>query len=1160
MCDIIILIQSNETRCSVMAIRYIFGRAGRGKSYFTLEEIKARLQEKGENKLFLLVPEQFTLQAERDLIGKQELKGIMRAEVLSFTRLAHHVFSEVGGLTRVPINELGKNMILRKIADESSKELSIYKSIAKQDGFITKLNELICEMKQHDITPIELTIEFNEIEEDTILKRKLNDIILLYQKFNNYLKGRYIDNEDNINLLIENIDRVEFLEGAEIWIDGFQTFTPQIFRVIEKLADKVKNITITFTMELNTNEKDKDLFHINQKTYLKIKSIAQKLGLEEEVINLDTTKREVLPKVKEIEHIERELYSYPYNQYTDEIINLEIFSGSNLYSEMENMAAQIIHLVRNRGYRWNDIAIVSGGLDQYSMILKRVFEEYSIPYFMDEKRSIMNNPMIELILSSIEVLAKGYQYEDVFRFLKTGFSDFTKDEVEELENYVLQYGIKGRAYFEPFTRGFEKKNSSNEDKTDGVKKIDEEKKAKYNDLRERFISPFAKFEKKIYRKKRVGEITKSLFEFIKDLNIEAKLDQWIEELREQKNFEYVNENTQIWNKIMEILDQLTEILAEESTTLKEYGRILEAGFLACEVGVIPSTIDQVLVGSIERSKSHDIKALFVIGVNDGVLPFSKEDGGILLDHERESLDKKGLSIGTTLKNSLLEEQFMIYSAFSKPKEYLWISYALADQEGKAMRPSILIDRFKKIFKKLNIKSDVVPTLDRQLHLVATPISTFKYMTENIRQNVDDKPIEDIWWDVYSWYVNEPRWEERRNLMVKGLFHQNQISYIGEQKARSLYDNPVKSSVSRLERFANCPFSHFVNYGLRPKERKEYQLSNPDIGRLFHDSMEQFTKEMVEEQIQWKDLTKEQSDDLVEKVIDEMVPEFEHGVMLSTHRYKYLVTRLKRISKRAMWTLTEHVKKGEFIPMGHEIIFGLDGDIPPIIIELEDGEKIYLEGRIDRVDILNDEDGNYVKIIDYKSGSKDFSLSDVYYGFQIQLMVYLDAILSGEGKKQKIEVHPGGIFYFKIDDPMVKTTEKAVEEVEKEINKRLKMKGLVLKDVNIIKKIDEDIGRSSNIIPAGLTKDGEISKTSSALPEEDFKALLKHVRGLVKEIGEEMLKGNVKIEPFKKGGDTSCKYCEYISICQFDHSFHDNQYKNIKELKNDEVLEKIRKEN
>ena len=253
----------------------------------------------------------------------------------------------------------------------------------------------------------------------------------------------------------------QFLEDAEIWIDGFQSFTPQIFRVIEELARKSKNITITFTMELNSKKEDGDLFHISKKTYLKIKAIAKKLKLEEEVINLDITERDVLPKFKEIEHIEQEFYSYPYKQYTDDIVNLKVFAASSLCTEIENAAAQIVHLVRNRGYRWKDIALISGGLDQYAMIIKRIFEEYNIPYFMDEKRSIINNPMIELILSSIDILAKGYRYEDVFRFLKTGFSDFTKDEIEKLENYVLQYGIKGKNAYLILSQKAMKKNCQN---------------------------------------------------------------------------------------------------------------------------------------------------------------------------------------------------------------------------------------------------------------------------------------------------------------------------------------------------------------------------------------------------------------------------------------------------------------------------------------------------------------------------------------------------------------------------------------------------------------------------------------------------------------------------------------------------------------------------
>ncbi len=527
-----------------------------------------------------------------------------------------------------------------------------------------------------------------------------------------------------------------------------------------------------------------------------------------------------------------------------------------------------------------------------------------------------------------------------------------------------------------------------------------------------------------------------------------------------------------------------------------------------------------------------------------------------MDHERKSLEERGLSIGSTLRTSLLEEQFMIYSAFSKPAEYLWVSYALADQEGQALRPSILIDRLKKLFKNLEIKSDIMNTLENQMHLITTPMSTFKHMTENIRLSLDDKPMENVWWDVYSWYTEQPEWEEKRELMMEGLFHQNQVSYIGKEGAGRLYDIPICSSVSRLEKFAYCPFCHFVAYGLSPKEREEYELSGPDIGRFFHDSMEEFSKEIADGEIDWNDLTREQNDYLVEKIIDEMVPEFEHGVMLSTHRYKYLAERLKRISKRAMWTLAKHIKKGEFVPLGHEINFGFKGDIPPITVELDDGEKIYLQGRIDRVDMLNDEEASYVKIIDYKSGNNDLRLSHVYHGFQIQLLVYLDAILSNERKRHGEKVHPGGIFYFKIDDPMVKTGQKAAEEVEKEINKKLKMKGLVLKDIDIIKKMDEEVGTYSDIIPAGITKAGKVTKSSSALEKEDFEALLNHVSELIKKNGEEILKGNIKIQPFKEGKNTSCRYCKYISVCQFDSNLYENRYRHIKRLKDEDILKKL----
>lgn len=1120
-------------------IRYIFGRAGTGKTHKALEEIKKRLESNDQNRLILIVPEQFTLQAERDLIEKLDLPGIIDVEVLSFTRLAHNVLNEVGGITRIHINEQGKNMVLRKIIDESEKRLSIYKKASQQDGFVSMFNDLLCELKQSDITPQELMKGLEDIKEDSILHHKLKDIAYIYEQFEEYLKGRYIDTEDYLNLLIEKMDDAKFLKGAEVWIDGFQSFTPQTYHIMEKIMRMAKDVTFTFTMPFLQRGEDRDLFKVIDDTYRKINHIAMEQGMSGEIIDLDQEQRAVIKKSDEINHIEQELYAYPYKQYNQELVNMNIFSGLSLYTEIENAAAKIISLVRDEGYRWKDIAVVSNDMNSYGPLIRRVFDEYDIPYFLDEKRNIMHNPIIELILSSLRVVYRGYKYEDVFRFFKTGFSGVDVEVYEKLENYVLKYGIQGNQWKQPF-------------EMDDIN-IDE-----LNKCREQFIKPMGKLEKKVKGKRTVGEITKAMYDYLEGVDIHKKLEDWIDLLRLEGQFEYMNENTQIWNIVMEVFDQMVEIIGEQKITLKEYIRVLDSGFSSLEIGIIPTTIDQVLVGNIQRSKSHDIKGLFVVGVNDGILPSGKDEDGILSDEERIFMKEKEITLGYDSQRKAYEEKFSIYTTFTKPSEYLWISYAVGDQEGKAMRPSVLIDRLKKIFTKLNIKSDIIHSLEQQKSLISTPKSTFKYLIENMRQKFDGKEIEDLWWDVYSWYYHEEEWKEKREGVIEGLFHNNQTGYIEENSAKKLYQIPIRSSVSRLEQFVNCPFAHFIKYGLKPKERKMFEVKAPDIGELFHESMESFTGKLKGENLDWRSLEKNQCDKMMDEVIDELVPEYGNGVMLSTNRYKYLVKRLKRISRRAVWTLTEHIKKSGFEPSGYEVGFGIGKMYPPIEIELSDGEKIYLEGRIDRVDLLEDEENEYIKIIDYKSGNKEFSLSEVYYGIQLQLMIYLDAVLKTKGQDGK-EKKPAGIFYFKIDDPMIKTEEKAVEFIENEIRKKLKMKGLVLKDVNIAYEMDKELGRSSDIIPVGLKKDGQFTSNSSAVDEETFMDLIKHVRRLVTEISYEMMKGNIKIAPSKNGQKTACDYCSYTSICQFDSSLEDNEYKNMKKLSNEEVLKRIKEE-
>ncbi|SCY50143.1 helicase-exonuclease AddAB subunit AddB [Alkaliphilus peptidifermentans] len=1121
-----------------MSIRYILGRSGAGKSQFVYESICENITDK-TTKQFLIVPEQFTLQAERDLITKGNLKGIMDVEVLSFSRLAFRVLSEVGGLTKTHINDIGKNMIIRRLLTDLEKELSIYQKTIRQTGFVAKLNSLITEMKQHDIIPQHLKNQLEELEENSLLKMKLSDVATIYEAFNQYLENRYIDTEDHINLLIEKLESTKIFDDTIIWIDGFHKLTPQTFRIIEKIMLKAKQLNITFTLDPEPREGDGDLFKLTNQTYNRIKKLTKDLGgFTEEVINIYRANKTDDFKNTLMEHMEEEFYAYPYKIYKGELKGLKLFAASNHFTEVENAAAEIVSLVREKQYRWRDIAVVSGGLDGYSMLLKSVFQEYDIPFFMDEKRSIIDHPIIEVILSAIDIISNNYRPHDVFRFLRTGFSDLTKDQWEELENFCLQYGVKGNRWFSEF----------NKSKDYDMEEI--------NNSREKLCTPFLVLSKEIKKANNIAEITKGLFYFLKDLRIEEKLNAWIEALKEQGRYDYVNENTQIWNTVMEMFDQLSEILGDQKVTLKEYRDILDSGFAATEIGVIPSTIDQVLIGSIERSRSHNIKALFLIGVNDGILPALGAEDGILQLHERNFLTEAGITLGYEGESQLYEEKLSIYTILSKPSEYLWVSYSLADQEGKALRPSILVDRFRKLYPQVPICSDVINTLEQQLHLVTTPSSTFKYMIDGFRLFIDDNEMEDIWWDVYRWYYNNPLWNEKRHMMIQGLFHKNQIYYIPEVKARNLYSTPIHTSISRLEGFSNCPFSHFVSYGLKPKERKTYEIKNPDIGKLFHDALEQFEKQLKTNGIDWKGIDKEYSDKVVENIIDEMAGKFQEGIFYSSNRYRYLLQRLKRISKRALWTLTLHLKQGSFTSYGHEISFGQEGDIPPIVIQLETGEEIHLEGRIDRVDFYEDEDGTYVKVIDYKSSDKDLSLTDVYYGLQLQLLVYIDAIISIGEYLKKDKIYPAGVFYFKIDDPLIRTTDRAIETIEKEISKSLKMKGFALKDISIIKEIDTEIDRSSNIIPVSINKGDEISKNSSVLSLEEFKLVTQHIRNLIKDIAGEITKGNVKIEPCKKGNMVSCKYCQYLSICQFDRLIDDNQYRVIKELKQEEIIGKI----
>ncbi|HNX28637.1 MAG TPA: helicase-exonuclease AddAB subunit AddB [Syntrophomonadaceae bacterium] len=1122
-----------------MAIRYVFGRAGIAGTDYIISEIAECLRAKNDQPLYLLVPEQLTLESEKNLIRGIGSNGIIHVEVLSFNRLAFKVLNEAGGRTLNTLNEQGKSMILRKIVAELSPELDTFAGAARKAGFINIISDCLSDFKSNNINSDMLQQYIDGLPEDRMLTGKLKDLLLIFRSFDNYMQDSYIDTEDHINLVTAKLAGTSFLQNARIWIDGFDKFSPQLLKMLAELARLCQHITVSLTMGFGSDDRDGEIFNISRQTYNKIHALALELGIEEEIINLNRAQAQWSRKKKpELAFLERELFAYPYDQYTDEINDMQVFAAANIKSEIENVTAEILALVREKDYRFRDIMIACTDMERYSSLIRQAFSDNNIPFFMDEKRGIMNNPIIESILASLQIIIKGYRGDEVFRFLKAGFSNLDHDQCDELENYVLRYGIRGTIWKKPFTI----------DNGEPMEQI--------NAAREMFINPLKDLERSVKGNRTCGEMAAALYEYLEEIKLQEKIEAYIAELSEQKQFEYVNENTQIWNIVMMILDQTVEFLGEETASLKEFADILEAGFASFEIGIIPTTIDEVTVGSVSRSKSHGSKALFLIGANDGFLPARPAEHELLSEEEITAMKDNGIDIGFDPEYRLGEANFNIYETLAKAHDHLWISYALADDEGKPLHQSIIVDRLQMIFPALKIEKEQYFFNYQNLNMIGTPEGSFEPLILNLKDHLAGHEIETCWWDVYDWYYRNSQWQDRLAAVLAGFGHNNQQNKIDAALAGKLYKTPLKASVSRLETFNGCQFAHFIHYGLKPQERKVFELGAPDIGELFHLGLVTFARQLNKQNITWKNLEQEECFTLMDGLMDDLVREYKDGILNSSPRYKYLVQRLKRICRRAVWTLTLHLKRGEFMPAFYEVSFGARGLLPPIEIELDSGEKVYLEGRIDRIDLLEASGSAYVKVIDYKSGYQDINLSDIYNGFSLQLIIYLYSVLQAMPSYNGKQAKPAGIFYFKIDDPMVTTESQEPEAIEKEIFKKLKMAGLVLKDVNIIRKMDIDLNGYSEILPVQVKKDDEIAEKSNALAEEEFAALIRHVNYQVKEFSQAILNGEIRIEPAKFQKDTACRYCKYKSVCQFDVLFDDNRFRYIKNLRKDEVLRKI----
>lgn len=1125
-----------------MGLKIVAGRAKTGKSTYIYDEIYKEIQSNKKVNLILIVPEQMTYQAEYEIIDRIMDYGIMSAEILSFKRLGYKVFEEVGGLKVQEINEYGKIMLLKKVFDEKKDDLKLFRKASNQDGFLREFDELISELKQNCISVEFLKQIFKykiNGKENHLLNTKLEDIITIYNEINNCTKDKYFDEEDKMDLFISSVEKSEYIRNSIIWIDGFESFSGQRQKLIKELIKYSKDVTISLDIDAKSLKNlhishDWEAFKIVHDTY---KSLTEDYEGSINVVSAEFNKYS-----DEIRTIEKNMFainSESFNKNTDVI---QIYSSLNSYSETVQTASKIISLARDYGYRWKDIAVAVGDMDSYSINIKKVFTQYEIPFFLDKKRDIVGNPLTKFVLSLLDMFIFNFKHDSVFEFLKTGFSSLNYDETSKLENFALQYGIEGEKWFRPF-------------------KFNAESIEYFNKLREKFANELKGARKKFKELNNANDITLFVFEFLKLYKVQEKIEKQVSVFKKSEMYEMSSENAQVWNCVIDILEQIILTGSDILITPYEYKKMIDAGFKEVKISIIPPTLDKVTVGEIDKISLKSYKAVFVVGANEGKLDSKNNEKGLLLDDERDVLAKTGMKI---LKNSeyyLYKEKHLLYKVFSSCTEKLFVSYALGTSEGKTLQPSMYVERIKQLFPCVKEESDLsyVSETDK----ISNDKGTIDVFVSAIRDYTEGRDLDLLWKDVYTWYEKNDK--NISGIINQGLCYDNKAENITKENLKQIYQLPVTMSVSRLESFAACPFKYFMENIIKPQPRLVQKVEFYDLGNIYHQAVEKFTNEISASKIDIMNLDADSVNVLAESCTEKILAdgELDYIALDANERNKYMKEKIKRLVNRAANTIVKQLKRGNFRPEFTELVIGnKTGEltIEPVEMKLDDNMSIYFQGRIDRVDTLKRDDKSYVNIIDYKSSYKDIDLSDAVQGLQLQLLVYMSAIIKNGEKLLLSQPEIGGAYYFCIDDPMIDGDTLTNTLVEDEIFSKLSLKGYTLEDEGIISSMDNEIEgkKSSDIIPVTFNKDGSTSKSSKTLTAKEYRALLNKTDQVAKEIAGKIIKGNIDIQPYRKdsGDKTPCSYCDFKGVCQFDTSVDKNRYRRIKKLKKDDIMLEI----
>ena len=1139
-----------------MSLRFCFGPSGSGKSHRIYEEIMQRAAEEPGRNFLIIVPDQFTMQTQKDLVMRSDRDGILNIDVLSFGRLSHRILEEVGTKEMPVLDDTGKSLVLQKVAADLKEQLPAMGSLLHKQGYIHEVKSAISEFMQYGISTQDMDKLITSAQKRGALAMKLKDLKTLYRGFQDYIRDHFITTEETLDVLRRSLSKSKILKGSVVVFDGFTGFTPIQNRLIQELmrvcAETIVTVTIGVGEDPYKMDGEQKLFHLSKKTVADLEKLAAEAEVErgEDLFVKGGPNR--FAKAPALHYLEQNLFRYQYEPYAGEQQEIHMFEALSPREEVHQTALYIRHLIREQGMTYRDIAVVIGDLEGYASYVETEFGQLEIPCFLDRTRGIVLNPMIEYIKSALQLYIKDFSYDTVFHFLRSGMADISREEIDELENYVIRTGARGyRTYSRLFTRRTEELQGNAE----GSEQAEEKNMERLNRIRQQFMDAVEILH--MGSREKAGDYVSHLYDFLEQNQVQQKLLNYQQQFEKEGDLSRAREYAQIYRLVMDLLDQVYELLGEEEISRQEFADILEAGFGEITVGTIPQNVDRIVVGDMERTRLKQVKVLFFLGVNDGNIPKNASKGGIISDMDREFLIESGTEMAPSPRQQMYIQRLYLYLNMTKPSEQLYLSYAKVNSEGKGIRPSYLIDTVRKLFPAMSVE---YPQNRSRLEQIEGRQEGARYLAEELREYADGTLREEERQDFYLMYRAYEADAAGRDLLTRAAFRRYRESGLSRIVARALYGQQLENSVSRLETYAACAFRHFLQYGLSLQEREEFGFEASDMGTVYHAVLENFAGKLAESNLTWWDFTEDFAAKAVKESVEAYAATYGETVLYSSARNEYAITRMSRILTRTVLTLQKHLKQGSFQPDDYELSFRFAEDLDSIHVDLSEDEKMHLQGRIDRIDVSEDTEHVYVKVIDYKSGNRKFDLAALYYGLQLQLVVYMNAAMEMESRKHPDkEIVPAALLYYHIDDPTIETpVELTDEQINEQILAKLRMNGVVNSDPEVVERLDRYMQDKSVVIPVEKKKDGSFSARSGVLSREEMQLISSYVDAKIRSIGREILDGKIAANPYEKGNEEACTYCAYKKVCGFDGSIPGYEKRQLEDLDKQALMQRMQK--